>query len=338
VADLVRASALRGFESLVRDLGGDPVPLLAQARLAPERLADPEAFISYGAIGRTLERAARELACPDFGRRLGRRQGVEVLGPVALVGRHARSAEEAVRQMARYFHVYTSALRADLVDIGNGRYRYVLDVRAPRSPGTVQAPERSLGIALRLLEELTGSGARPLRVFLPHAPSGPVEAYVEYFGCAVSFDAGHCGFDLRAADMRCRPPMADPQVRKLVERFLDSGADRADDDLADQVRRVVVRALPTAQATVTAAATHFGVHPRTLHRRLAQIGVTFDELLDEVRSERAQHYLTSSALPVSSISRLLGYTQQSAFTRACHRWFGASPTKLRREWTERVDG
>jgi AraC-like DNA-binding protein len=332
VADLVRASALKGFPALVRELGGDPARLLAPARLAPDQLADPDLFIPFTALARSLERAASDLDCPDFGRRLARRQDIEIIGPMALAARYSVTAEDAIRHMARYMPTHTPALRTDLVDLGDGRHRYVLEVRARGLPGTVQVHELGLGVSLNIATVLFGPTFRPLRASFPHAPAGPAPSYVEYFDCPVTFDADHCGLDLRTQDLTRRRPTADPQIGELVERYLDSGSQRADDDLIERVRKLIVHTLPAGRAHVTAIAAHLGVHPRTLHRWLAPIGHTYDDLLDEVRRERAEHYLTYSALPVSTISVLLGYTQQSAFTRACRRWFGAPPTKLRRAW------
>ncbi len=332
MVDFVRASALKGFASLVLELGGDPVPLFARARLTAEQLDQPDSFVPFASLARSLESAADELDCPDFGLRLARRQSIEILGPVALAARYSRTAEEAIHRMARYMPAYTTALRTSLVDVGEGRQRYVVELRARGLPGTVQIYELALGVSHGIAKLLMGPTFRPLRASLPHSPLGPAAAYREYFDCPVLFGTDHCGFDIRGEDLTRQRATADPLVAELVEQYLGDGATRADDDLPDRVRNLIAQTLQTERAHVGAVATFLGVHPRTLHRWLAPFGVTFDDLIDEVRRERADHYLRHSALPISSISSLLGYTQQSGFTRACHRWFGGPPLKLRRAW------
>jgi AraC-like DNA-binding protein len=70
---------------------------------------------------------------------------------------------------------------------------------------------------------------------------------------------------------------------------------------------------------------------RTLQRRLATEGSTFARLVDDVRRERSEAFLRSGDVAVAEVSWLVGFSEQSAFTRAFRRWTGRSPTEYRRE-------
>lgn len=94
--ELIRASALQGFPELVCSLGGDPTSLLAAHGIRPEVVGDLEAYIEYRAVAGVVERAAAVLDCPDFGLRLSTHQGLEILGPVALIARHAQTVGEGL--------------------------------------------------------------------------------------------------------------------------------------------------------------------------------------------------------------------------------------------------
>lgn len=69
---------------------------------------------------------------------------------------------------------------------------------------------------------------------------------------------------------------------------------------------------------------------RTLRRKLADEGTHFQALKDEVRRDAAIHYLSQPALPISQISRLLGFSEPAAFTRAFKQWTGVPPGIYRR--------
>ena len=73
----------------------------------------------------------------------------------------------------------------------------------------------------------------------------------------------------------------------------------------------------------------FSMHSRTLHRRLAEFGVTFKELADEIRFEIARRMLEESATPISQIADALDYADASAFTRAFRRWTKTTPAAWR---------
>ena len=54
-----------------------------------------------------------------------------------------------------------------------------------------------------------------------------------------------------------------------------------------------------------------------------------------MRREQAARYLAEDDLPFSQVTSLLGYTEQSAFNRACQRWFAMTPRQYRRQASER---
>ena len=83
--------------------------------------------------------------------------------------------------------------------------------------------------------------------------------------------------------------------------------------------------LRSAEVSIDAAASELGVGRHTLLRKLKGEGVTFKQLLDELRRKLAMHYLNESKLPVSEAAYLLGFSDPSSFSRAYKRWTGHSP-------------
>jgi AraC-like DNA-binding protein len=68
---------------------------------------------------------------------------------------------------------------------------------------------------------------------------------------------------------------------------------------------------------------------RTLMRRLAEEGVTFNEILQQLKASLAIRYLEEDGMSISRIAWLLGYQDASSFSHACRRWTGKSPRDLR---------
>jgi AraC-like DNA-binding protein len=77
-------------------------------------------------------------------------------------------------------------------------------------------------------------------------------------------------------------------------------------------------------------ASKLGISERTMSRRLAEEGVTFIEILQQLKASLASRYLEDEAIPISRIAWLLGFEDASAFSHACRRWTGKSPRELRR--------
>ncbi len=71
------------------------------------------------------------------------------------------------------------------------------------------------------------------------------------------------------------------------------------------------------------------VSPRTLKRRLAEQGTSYQRLLDELRRDRALKLLEVEANSVEQIAEQLGYSDAANFNRAFRRWLGHSPSAWR---------
>ena len=68
---------------------------------------------------------------------------------------------------------------------------------------------------------------------------------------------------------------------------------------------------------------------RTLQRKLADADLSYQRLVDDTRRDLALRYLDDPQTSVTDVTFLLGFSGQSAFTRAFKRWIGVSPSAYR---------
>jgi len=81
--------------------------------------------------------------------------------------------------------------------------------------------------------------------------------------------------------------------------------------------------------TIGTCADLTGMSNRTLQRRLAEHGTSFNQLLDQTRFDRAKQLLNDRSINVTEIGYELGYANPANFTRAFQRWAGVSPRQHR---------
>ena len=93
---------------------------------------------------------------------------------------------------------------------------------------------------------------------------------------------------------------------------------------AGQVRVLVTQRLPVGAPTASVAGS-LGVSERTLRRRLAGEGTSYQRLLDEVRGSMAEELLGTGRLSVEEVGLRLGYAEASSFIAAHRRWTGETP-------------
>lgn len=92
-----------------------------------------------------------------------------------------------------------------------------------------------------------------------------------------------------------------------------------------RVERLLMPMLPTGNVGMSGIAEKLGCTRSTLLRRLKAEGVTFEQVLDELRHKMALHYIDGKKMSISETSRLVGFSDPAAFSRAFKRWSGQSP-------------
>jgi AraC-like DNA-binding protein len=80
---------------------------------------------------------------------------------------------------------------------------------------------------------------------------------------------------------------------------------------------------------MASASKHMVLTQQQLRRLLKKNGTCFQCVLDETRKANAAHYLFETDIRFSEITYLLGFSDQSTFSRAVRRWFGSAPRDAR---------
>jgi AraC-like DNA-binding protein len=331
---MVRASGIRGYTAVMRRLGADPLPLLRRYRIAPRSLEDDEALLSLRAVTHLLEASSAAAGCPDLGLRIAGEQDIGILGPLGIVIQNAATPQDALRYASRYLFTHSPGLALTTHDPSprvRGAIELVFEIRLSGHPIQRQNIDLCLGTTHRIASLALGPHYRLRAVTLPHAPVAPLGTYRRFFGAPVSANQERAALHIDSAGMRADLQGGNPALRQITEDYLSRHFRVPGDAVGVRVRLALRSMLGTAHASKEGIAAMLALHPRTLHRRLAAEGTGFEAIREELRRELALQYLRETQIPLGQISGLLGFPEQSAFTRSCRRWFGMPPSALRRE-------
>lgn len=255
---------------------------------------------------------------------------VGVLGYLVLV---CRNLGEALQVYQRYERLFYGRDMAEVAATDGD-----VEIRWPgeQSLGAL-ADTVSIAALITFLRRLLDDPPAPSLVAFPFpAPEASAEpAFREFFGCPVRFGDSHNRVRFPAHYLSIPFPHNDPGLRVMLDRQADAmlRALPESDNLDRALQQVIARLLPEASATLPRAAAELHLSSRTLQRRLDARGITWQRLLDRSREQLVRHYLTDPSLALGDIALLLGFSEQSAFTRAYRRWTGTTPGKARREFT-----
>src|SRR4051794_15191711 len=310
MGSMVRAAGLRGLPALIDDLGGDGRALFAAYGADAGLVDTDDAVIPSLVAGRLLEAAAADRGCPDLGLRLAARQDTAILGPLAIAIENSATLGEALDCATRFLFVHSPALTIAQVPDPSGRpgvvgLRYGSTEMDPMPP---QVCDNGLGLLHRITVLLAGGRYGLRSVHLTHRPLAPVARYTEFFGADVRFGQEAAVLRVPATVRDARVSGGEPGVRGGGPGHKRAPLPAPEHSLADRVRQLITQSLGSAPVDVSAVARRLQIHPRTLQRRLAEDGTTYEKLLDEVRRETAHRLITTTDIPFTQITAMVGLT------------------------------
>jgi AraC-like DNA-binding protein len=313
----------------LEELGVRPADVLRQAGL-PTGLFDREEKIPLStaelfALYRGLAEASRD---PAIGLKLGTEHRMERYDPLAIAAVSARSFRDALERLARYKQL-TCPEALDVVDRGNEsrvEFRYLL-AQETEPPLLV---DLAFAWVVAIGRRGTGGLVNPKRLELRGA-TGSRKMYEAHFGCTAKFGASRNAIVYAATDLD-RPFLThNPDLWAVIAPQLDAELSQAlaSNAITEQVKGMLKQLMPRGRPGIEDVAKELRVSPRTLQRRLAEAGATFQQLMQEARRELARHYLLHSSMELNETAYLLGYEDAHSFFRAFSDWEGSPPGEWR---------
>ncbi|QYJ03444.1 AraC family transcriptional regulator [Nocardioides panacisoli] len=259
---------------------------------------------------------------PLAGLRLGRRIEVGHLDSPGVLLATCDTLGEALEELAAYVPV-----------IGEGSFELRRDVAPVRAeythPRTTRHRERTeavLASLLHLARWATGGRFGAVAVAFTHEPLAPAEEYEAELGAPVRFAAAYdalvCDADQLDLPLVQANPALHDHLRELVDRTL-AGLDAAGP--GPRVQQVVREHPDWGRDRVAA---ELAVSSRHLNRLLGEEGLTFKAVRERALADIAVRALDRGDRVVDVAARL-GYSDETAFSRAFRRWRGTTPGQYR---------
>ena len=193
-------------------------------------------------------------------------------------------------------------------------------------------------VAARLVgavRQLSASELNPIAVRFQHTAPSSTTTHRKFFRSGLEFATASIEIEYRTQALRHPSRTGDPALNKLLleyaeQKLADVARPRGP---AERVRELVTQFWQHEQhriPTRTQIARTLRITPRTLSRWLEADGKTYSDVIDEFRAMAAARHLQRPESSLGALSEMLGFKDQSAFTRAFRRWTGMTPGQYRR--------
>jgi AraC-like DNA-binding protein len=324
-----RVAAYRHLPEVLARFGVDFRSVLAAVGLPDSVLDDPETIVSYPDLAQLLQVSAQQSNCDCISLLLARQVRLADLGLAGRIARCGETVGEGLHNFSRFFTLQNSAATISVISSG-GYSRLVYAIAAPDMTDTAQLQLGAMTVAFNILHELCGRGWRPAVVTVASRAPTKLRPCQQFFSAPLRFDSDESALVFESHWLDRPLPPLNPLTRRQIEATVKSRQSELLADFPSAVRRALRKQLLIGPCSIDAVAAHFGMHRRTLDRRLQQHGVHYRDLLDTVRYEAACQLLRDTRLQVQQIAESLRYSSAANFSTAFRRWTGLSPLDFRR--------
>lgn len=310
--------------------GASRAQLLADARLAEDSLADPEAHVPLVAVFDAWASAMRQTRECGLPVAVARSFAIEHYPTLGFAVMTAPNGREALGRVVRFGAIISKSGRWSIEERADDvRLRFRRD--GERTLGHRVANESAVAEFAHATRQTFGSDVRAIAVSFRHAAPKDDRAHRSHFGAPIRWDADDDAIVMPRALLDAVPRLANPALAAHFEREATLRLREAEDDapLAARARAAIAAALPSGDPACAAIAKQLGTSERTLRRTLAADGASFRAIVDDVRRDRARLLLSDRRASLGEIALALGFSELSAFSRAYKRWEGRAPRDAR---------
>ncbi|KQR74066.1 hypothetical protein ASG35_19890 [Burkholderia sp. Leaf177] len=265
---------------------------------------------------------------PAIGLRIGAETAHGQLDIMSLAALHSVDFRDALAKLGRYKRL--SCPEDVIVDIDGAEasvtFRWLL------ADGAIPdlLADAMFASALALARRGSGVAIKPRRVELTRRAANRA-MFTRHYDCDIVFDAPQdvIVFDTTTLALPFVTHNADLLAAVLPQ--LDAGIAELSktQTFSDHIEEVIARTMRGQRPSVDALAREMGISSRTLQRKLALDGVTYQQLLDRVRNRIARRLLGSTDLGAGEIAWFLGFEEVNSFSRAFNQWEGVTPQRWR---------
>ena len=307
----------------------DPEPLFQETSLNPELMKQSGGRYRIDNIDHLWRKAAEVIDDPCFGLKADKYWHPSYIHALGYAWLASHTLREALIRFVRYLRIVSEKGFLKLEENPDGiTLKYSFGLLGMRIPAQI---DMGMAMAIHMCRLNYGEDLKPLSVNFIHAEPPCAKEYSAIFKAPVRFSANTDSLTLSLADVDKYLIGANPQLARLNDQVMIDYLGKLDkDNIVDRVTAVIIDLLPSGGIADEKVAEQLNMSVRSLQRRLKEEGTTFRTLLERVREDLAATYVQDPEIELVEVAFLLGFSDQSAFSRAFKRWTGFSPSEARK--------
>lgn len=325
------------FVAYVRDYlldhGVDSKPVFIECGIEPGKDGEFDAPLPVRQVADLFELAAKYSNNPCMGINMGQNYHYEASSLLILAMLAAPSVEAGLKCLSHYDRYLDSGIETEF-NFNTSYAEFGSRLLVSDEVKSDQINEYLMAFLMQALSNATRKRLPVRCVWLNHACDKNREVLEIFFGAPVKFSQplNKIFFDrsfLQKSFITSNNLLFEVLNNAMKTYFTPINKQNG---FVDLVCREIVLCATEGSISTEIVARRLAVSPRTLRRRLADEGFSFQEAKNLARRNRAKYFLSQTKKPVADIAFELGYSELSAFSRAFRAWVGETPQSYRENY------
>jgi AraC-like DNA-binding protein len=322
------ARNLRAIPEVLKEFGIDLEITLMNAGLSPDTFSDPGNIITISELGALVTECVRATHCGEFGLRVGMKHDATNAGLAGIAAVNAETVADALCVMSDYLKLSQTGFAIRVQQSAGSAIASAVLLNPDMESGN-QVAEGATASLVRFMREILEPGWDPEQVLLVRSRPSNTRVFDNFFRAPIQFNSTECGIVLGSNTLQKSLLNRNEKYFEVLISELKSSDSRALDAFVTELKLIMHRQLSDGLLTLERTAAAFNCGARTFARRLADKGLLFSTLAEEVKYEKARSLLRGDA-KISEITAMLGYSEAGTFTRSFKRWSGETPKAWRK--------
>lgn len=323
------ATATNILWRLLEAYGHDPEPLYRDVGIHPDLLKKSGARIQYASVNKLWRKAAEIIDDPCFGLQAAKYWHPSYLYALGYAWLTSHTLREALNRFVRYLRIVSEASSLILEDDSDGlTLRVDLQSAGMRVPAQI---DMFMAINIHMCRLNYGENLKPLSVNFVHPEPSCSKKYFDLFKSPVHFSSSRDSISFSLAEVDQHLLGANPHLARINDQLLINYLAKLNkEDIIHRAKASIIEMMPSGGVADEKVAQKLNMSVRSFQRKLNDAGTTFRKISDATRKELALNYVRDQDIELFEIAFLLGFSEQSAFSRAFKRWTGNSPSEIRK--------
>ena len=303
--------------------------LFLKAGIHLDKSVSPQARFPSHQMAKVWQLAVEETNDPYFALQLAPIFQPSIYSAIGISISSSKNFHEALSRAVKYHQLASDAAQLQL-EISPDYVDLIFIVPEENRPVADEAIEAFCITLLVLFRSMSDATLAPLSVTFEHVKNVNSEPYEQYFSAPVAFTQSQTRIRFSSDILERDLLFANPQLAAVVDEWVEQYLSSFKSDLiSTDVKAYVLHHLALGDTDQSSAASSLGLSVRSLQRKLKLEDTSYSDILDECRQQMAKKYIRQKQIPIAEIAYLLGFSDQSNFTRSFRRWTDNTPQKYR---------